>query len=438
MERALTVFFAAALRLLKREQSEAKSIAGKNIYIPTFKIHEEPGHFGISTSAKVELVTDWTWFVLRRYEDLRELPELKAGLTALAKHVEVDKFYGCDQSYFFHPVIELIEASKGLDVPEEMMQTAAKHLAEHIADGRYQVETTCVLKGFHSEVSPIFVDDFEIRNFTEAECRTIWEADGKVAEDCNSLNPGDFVVKIYGIAHSDEHGKEYWGYLKQLQKLVFCLRLFKSGRVQIDNRPSMRKLGWAHEFPTAHRLVSAWPKIRNYRLSENEVAAFRELWKRHSMVFDTTDRRLSLAIKRFNGYYDRETPEDGIIDTFIGFEALLTENSQEITHKLSLRAANLIGETVEERESIFRDMKAGYRLRSLIVHGSDIKKQIELPSREGPINLKDFGEAMNRYLARAILRVSSLQLTKPESELLPHLDKLSLGWNLGNSTDKSK
>ncbi|HAZ07359.1 MAG TPA: hypothetical protein DCZ01_02300 [Elusimicrobia bacterium] len=426
MENALSDFFGAALRRLKQAHAAATTIEGKDLHIPTFEITDEPNRYGINTQTKIEMVTDWTWFVLRRYDQLRELPELKEGLAALSKHVEVEKFYGCDQSYFFHPVIELIETSKGLDVPQEMQAAAAKSLAEHIVDGRYQVETECVLKGFHSAVSPIRFDSFEIRNHTVGECRAIWEGDGKAAADGNSLNPGDFVAKVYGVADSKEHGKEYWEYLRQLQKVVFCLRLLKSGRIQIDNRPSMGKLGWAYGMPGTQRLVSPWHKGKTYRLSAEDVAAFHELWARHSKIFDSDDRRLSLAIKRFNGYYDRETPEDGIIDTFIGFEALLTENNHEITYRLSLRAANLIGETPQEREAIFNDVKAGYKLRSLIVHGEELKKQLDLPSAQGKVNLKDFGEAMSRYLARAILRVSGLGLAKPETELLPHLDKLAL------------
>ena len=426
MERALLDFFGAALNLLKHERSQSKSIEGKNLYIPTFEIHDEPGQFGVKTSTKTELVADWTWFVLLRHEKLRGLPELKAGLAALSNHVEVDKFYGCDQSFFFGPVIELIETSKGLDVPAEMLGAAAKSLTEHIVDGRYQVEMVCVLKGFRSAVSSIHFDDFEIRNFTEAECRAIWETDGEAAADGNSLNPSDFVAKVYGIAKSNEHGKEYWEYLRLLQKVVFCLRLFKPGRVQIDNRPSMGKLGWAYGLPGTQRLVSPWHKDKPYRLSEEEVCAFLELWERHSKIFDSVDHRLSLAIKRFNGYYDRETPEDGIIDTFIGFEALLTENNHEITYKLSLRAANLIGESAEEREAIFADIKAGYGLRSTLVHGDVPDKQLKLPSKQGKVNLQDFGEAMSRYLARAILRVSALGFAKPETELLPYLDKLAM------------
>lgn len=426
MERALLGFFGAALSLLQREKSQAESIEGRNLHIPTFEITDEPGRFGVNTSTKIELVADWTWFVLRRYEKLRELTELKTGLGALSKHVEVEKFYGCDQSYFFHPVIELIETSKGLDVPIEMQTAAAKSLAEQIVDGRYQVETTSVLMGFQSAVSPILFGDFEIRNYTQEECRALWEADGKSAEDGNSLNPSDFVVKVFGIADSKKHGKEYWEFLRQIQKVVFCLRLFKPGRLQIDNRPSMGKLGWAYGMPATQRLRSPWPKGKTYRLSAEEIEDFKDLWARHASAFDSKDRRLSLAIKRFNGYYDRETPEDGIIDTFIGFEALLTENNHEITYKLSLRAANLIGESAQERETIFNDIKAGYKLRSLIVHGDELKKQFDLPSRQAKVNLKDFGEAMSRYLAKAILRVSALGLAKPETELLPYLDKLAL------------
>lgn len=426
MEGALSKFFAAALSLLRREKETAKSIPGKNLHIPEFKVTNEPDRWGLHTSTKIELVEDWTWFVLHRFEKLRELPELKAGLEELRRFVEIDKFYGCDQAYFFNPVIELIETARGLDVPGSLIADAAKGLAEELVTGEHQVETVGVLKGFFSEVASIRLDDFEIRNYTDEECRAIWEEDGKAAEDHNSLCPGDFVAKVYGHAKQENHGKEYWEYLRQLQKLAFCLRLFKPGKILIDNRPTMRKIGWSYSSSGNQRLRSAWMGGKPYRLIADEIPQLKELWQKHSDVFDSPDRRLGLAIRRFNAYYERETPEDGIIDTFIGLEALLVGSEHEITYKLSLRAANLMGDSTEERDSIFRDMKAGYKLRSAIVHGDDPGKKARLPSKQAEINLKDFGEVMNRYLAKAIMRVDALQLKKPESDLVPYLDKLAL------------
>jgi hypothetical protein len=426
-ERALLDFFGTALRLLQNERSTTERTERKHRLIPSFSIQDEPGRFAINTSVKVEQAVDWTWFVLSRYDDLRNLPELKAGIQALASHVAVGKFAGIDQAFFLDPVVELVESAGGPHVSDEMLRAATKALSDQVVDGICQVELASVLKGFGSSVSPIRLKDFEIRNYNEEECRGIWDADGENASDHRSLSPHDFVAKVYGLANSNEGGKEYWGYLKQLQNLVCALRLLKPGRIQINEHAVMRKLGWAYGFPGTQRLVTASRfGPHTYRFAEEDVSALRELWDRHSSILDSVDRRLGLALRRFNGSYDREAPEDGIIDTFIGLEALLTENNQEISYKLSLRAANLIGSTPQERQDIFNDIRVGYKLRSLIVHGEALKKQFKLPSKNAEINLKDFGEVMSRYLARAILGVSRLGLAKPETELLPYLDKLAL------------
>lgn len=62
--------------------------------------------------------------------------------------------------------------------------------------------------------------------------------------------------------------------------------------------------------------------------------------------------------------------EDRIIDAAIALEAMYGSfGSGEITHKISLRAAWMLGKSAAERRRIFRDMRSLYRVRSQVVHG---------------------------------------------------------------------
>ncbi|TPG92425.1 hypothetical protein EEL32_01465 [Brevibacillus laterosporus] len=57
-------------------------------------------------------------------------------------------------------------------------------------------------------------------------------------------------------------------------------------------------------------------------------------------------------------------------------ETLLSTSSSEITHKISERAARMIGETPEKRIEIYNTVKKVYKIRSSIVHGSTIDKKL--------------------------------------------------------------
>lgn len=54
---------------------------------------------------------------------------------------------------------------------------------------------------------------------------------------------------------------------------------------------------------------------------------------------------------------------------------LLNESKTELTYRLSMRVAHLLGTDAISRRDLFRDMKGFYDLRSAIVHGNQIKSK---------------------------------------------------------------
>jgi hypothetical protein len=86
------------------------------------------------------------------------------------------------------------------------------------------------------------------------------------------------------------------------------------------------------------------------------------------------DRRLrgavDVALDRLNLARRRRWPGDQAVDGGICLEALLGDDSpQELTYKLRLRAALLLGTTLPEREEIREAVRGFYNLRSKTVHG---------------------------------------------------------------------
>jgi Apea-like HEPN len=81
-------------------------------------------------------------------------------------------------------------------------------------------------------------------------------------------------------------------------------------------------------------------------------------------------RSLDVALDRLNLARRRRSPGDKAIDAGICLEALLGDDSpQELTYKLRLRAALLLGTTLDERRKIRDDVRDLYDLRSSVVHG---------------------------------------------------------------------
>lgn len=88
----------------------------------------------------------------------------------------------------------------------------------------------------------------------------------------------------------------------------------------------------------------------------------RKLEEKHSHI--------GIAVRRLNSSFLRTNGEDGLLDAMIGLEALLSDGSQEMTHKIAMRLAALyrLEEPVNAFD-VFKEVKRIYGFRSEIVHG---------------------------------------------------------------------
>lgn len=105
------------------------------------------------------------------------------------------------------------------------------------------------------------------------------------------------------------------------------------------------------------------------------------------------DRRLALALRRFDSAYSRYESEDSLIDLWIAFEALLLPDGQaELSYRAALRIAQLTADEDSERREAFRQARLSYKCRSQVVHGeaaaADLDEVVE----------------QTRELARKVLR----------------------------------
>jgi hypothetical protein len=108
---------------------------------------------------------------------------------------------------------------------------------------------------------------------------------------------------------------------------------------------------------------------------------------------------IDIAIKRFRSSIERYMPDDPekLLDLSISFEAIYLNDgdNKELTYRLALRAARLLGNSVEERQGIFKVLKDLYKYRSKVAHGENLetlresdKKRLSNVLAQAPLILK--------------------------------------------------
>ena len=117
-----------------------------------------------------------------------------------------------------------------------------------------------------------------------------------------------------------------------------------------------------------------WWKVKAFEPEEAaEVRRLCEAWRN----FGGTDRdrdRLELSLGRLvsseRRILGRFRYEDRLLDIAVALEVLFGLQGGELTHKLSVRAAHLLGDSGEKRLAVYESVKRLYEERSRIVHGS--------------------------------------------------------------------
>ena len=109
-------------------------------------------------------------------------------------------------------------------------------------------------------------------------------------------------------------------------------------------------------------------------LEPEEAAEARGLYQAWS-TFGGTDRdRLELSLGRLVSSERRNLGrfwhEDRLLDLAVALEVLFGLQGGELTHKLSVRAAHLLGDSGQHRLTVYESVQRLYKERSRIVHGS--------------------------------------------------------------------
>lgn len=105
---------------------------------------------------------------------------------------------------------------------------------------------------------------------------------------------------------------------------------------------------------------------------------------------------------RYHQIFNRDRPEDIILDAFIVFEWLFTRNMRaELSYRLSLNISLFISSDWEEFKRINDFMKDLYGLRSSIVHGGNQIKEAKKLGKPSEV-LKELKAVLNKCIIRFV------------------------------------
>jgi hypothetical protein len=188
-------------------------------------------------------------------------------------------------------------------------------------------------------------------------------------------------------------------------------------------------------FPT--RMRAPVPVV--YQKNELWLRDFSKFW--HLLQSEGIKKRkwLAVAIRRFGYALERPFNEDRLVDLMIACESLFLNDLSaqgELSYRLALRAAYLLGNDTAARTTVYHNVKQAYNFRSAVVHGSS--RTIQIKDEHGePVKLDQFLGIIQAYMHRALRLMIERAATLTPSQILFDWDALILNQNNSLSTTET-
>jgi len=279
------------------------------------------------------------------------------------------------QSYLLRNGLEFIESSS-----TSLFSDWFVHLNREFRE--YRAESYISNFEMDSEVLNLS-DDVFIKKLSEEEKQRIYEYSFK-----NPLFPNlthldlDFVLV--------RNWKKPINFTKPINTSAFfkrdlsIFRLIKPNWIVTGDFINFREVtkfsfGQSTSSPNLYRSKQGGEK---YKILKDKEKEFISEWQSlNQLIPEYYD--FPIWLRRYQYSYDRDRPEDALIDLMIILESFFSSGRSEMTHKISTRAAVLLAidytdkEKFEIEKEYKNKIKDFYSLRSAIVHGEDKKVSSE-------------------------------------------------------------
>lgn len=157
------------------------------------------------------------------------------------------------------------------------------------------------------------------------------------------------------------------------EQVVIGLRLYGGGGFTVPCLVVTRADRWMDEQWALRPFASSRSDLGGLGmvLTLGDRAALRRFWNRFADSTRSLPIPLEIALRRFERATSDAPVQDRLIDCCVAFDALLSaDDRQEMTYKVCMRGAYLLGNDPTERQDVYELLSGAYAARGAIIHGS--------------------------------------------------------------------
>lgn len=250
-----------------------------------------------------------------------------------------------------------------------------KHLSTEI-DTNYCFSTLLNFNGNFEEQK--LDNELHIRTITPDEFATIAGIEDR--SEKTDIDSSLFKIKYVIGKTVDRTSIREQDVLKLFEKTIDVLRIFRNGNVQLGGLYFRNSQFWQVKPNFVLRREPKTLLTNEYALDSSKLLKEFKLF--HSKLYGVNLTKgkykfLDRSIRRFSNAIENRSTDERVVDFIISLESLYSSNESELAYKFSLRVAVVLGSNSREKISLQQMMHKIYNMRSRIVHGDDIPKQIE-------------------------------------------------------------
>ncbi len=367
-------FFKKALGVLEQYIKGGASI-------PLIAYYEPVPH--INEGGKIESISyvpyedqDFGYLILECTKVLEDLPESKVACDYMT-----EKSYLLIGKSNFSPFILLKQALKhflkntgSMDYQEKEFLDIYMKIENLIFSNELLFRNTAKLENFLCSKDFIELDSSHfIKKYAQAECKEVYRHPSINIYDHTLPVPGDFKIEVLTSKDKANWGEAGIEGTNEIQQVLTALRLFKDSAVGIATLESSEPITWFPFTGKACQLLPPHPTGDLCSIREHEIPELIDLWKTIKNINYANSPALEVAIKRFDYSHEHKEPEEALIDTMIGLEALYMREIDELRFRLSLRVATFLEVSMPiyegKKMALFDAVYNAYLWRSKVVHG---------------------------------------------------------------------
>lgn len=343
---------------------------------------------------------------------MQDIDELTSKIKKLVTPNDDNAVQHHIENMFIEKFFDTYARRYGLSFDETNFLKLYTELEEYIYD-KVDYKYLAPLFNLRLDMEKISIDDLIVRHIRDDEFEDFFGISREWREGKFDFYNSrvDFLVETTSKKYDTPIQEE------KIKNFLNAIGIFKMESVQIRDVTCILPTFYPVEIRSRSGVIIRRGVPHGYPvLHEAEMEKFQKFY---SMYCDTQKpKNLESAIKRFNYGLQSLNFEDMVIDFMIALESLFGD-TDEITHKISIRIALLFGQNEFDTECIRNFVKKMYGLRSKIVHGDNVGKALQkIKMTEGRAKEKLGSITRNSIVAYLYLLTNGVK----GDEIIKHLD----------------